>query len=157
MKEYFIEYSPEISIDDLEYKIRTIEGLPLSELKVKDLVFYKGKPIYSGNGVYIFKCGDEICYVGNCIARSFVERIPAHFDIREIGWFHSLLTTMIKNKHGKVKKTDQNLQEAAANAFEELKLVLINFPNYNKIEINNLENILGNRLKPYNTRFRKLV
>lgn len=157
MSKYLIEYNKDISNEELEEKIRSIEGLPLSQMRVKDLVFHNDEPIYTANGVYVFKYGNEICYVGNCVARCFVERIPAHFDIRSTGWFHSLLTALIKKKYGKVKKTNDNLQEAAVKAFSDLSLVLINFPIYDKTAMNNLENILGNRLKPYNSRFRKLI
>lgn len=159
MKDYIIEYSHEINDEHLESLIRSMPGMPLSQLKIKDLVFYQEKPIHSGNGVYVFKRGEEICYVGNCIARNFVERIPAHFDIRAGGWFHSLLVALIKKKYGKVPKTNEKLQEAAEIAFTELSLILINFPNdiYNRISINNLENRLGNRLKPYNNRFKKII
>jgi hypothetical protein len=46
------------------------------------------------HGVYLFyKAGgqsDELVYVGKATSRSFIERIPAHFDPREEAWMNSL-------------------------------------------------------------------
>jgi hypothetical protein len=133
--------------------IKSTSGIKLSELKVKDLVFHNGLPIRTGNGVYIFKENDIPLYVGNCVARNFVERIPAHFDVRQNGWFNSLLVTLIKrtfNRKSKDDKTDDNLSQSAKLAFEKLDLVLINFSNYDKLAINILEDYLKITLKPVN-------
>lgn len=132
-----------------------VKGIKISNLKVKDLVFYNDEPILTGNGVYIFKEKNNAIYVGNCVARNFVERIPAHFDIRHNGWFNSLLVNLIKRKYNSDKnrkeyKTDENLIEAAEFAFNNLELVLINFPEYNKLAINRLEVFFKIVLNPIN-------
>ncbi|GAK99762.1 hypothetical protein JCM19314_947 [Nonlabens ulvanivorans] len=133
--------------------IKSTSGIKLSELKVKDLVFHNDLPIRTGNGVYIFKENNIPLYVGNCVARNFVERIPAHFDVRQNGWFNSLLVTLIKrtfNRKLKEDKTDINLTQSAKLAFENLDLVLINFSVYDKLAINRLEDYLRITLKPLN-------
>src|SRR5690606_6695075 len=92
-------------------------------------------------------------YVGNCVARNFVERIPAHFDVRHSGWFNSLLVTLIRrtyNRKFKEDKTDANLSQSAELAFENLDLVLINFSQYDKSAMNRLEDYLKICLKPLN-------
>ncbi len=162
--EYLINYEnatiTDIDIDSLIIEIKSILGIPLKDLKVSDLVFYDNEDIKSGNGVYIFKSEEKIYYVGNCYARNFVERIPAHFDIRHNGWFNSLLKAIIKDKYGKVKLTPENeylLSESAKFAFENLSLIIINFKIWNKDNINKLESVLGKTLKPINNRFRKIV
>lgn len=133
--------------------VKSTSGIKLSELKVKDLVFHNDLPIRTGNGVYIFKEDNIPLYVGNCVARNFVERIPAHFDVRHNGWFNSLLVTLIKrtfNRKFKEDKTDDNLSQSAKLAFENIDLVLINFPKYDKLAINKLEDYLKITLKPLN-------
>ena len=133
--------------------IKSTSGINLSELKVKDLVFQNGLPIMTGNGVYIFKENNIPLYVGNCISRNFVERIPAHFDVRSNGWFNSLLVTLIRrtyNRKSKEDKTDTNLSQSAKLAFENLDLVLINFSKYDKSAIKKLEDYLRITLKPLN-------
>lgn len=147
--EDILDHNPN-SICDL---LKSTSGIKLSKLKVKDLVFNNGLPIRTGNGVYIFKENDIPIYVGNCVARNFVERIPAHFDIRHNGWFNSLLVTLIKktfNRKSKEDKTDDNLTQSAKLAFENLDLILINFSNYDKLAINRLEDYLKITLKPLN-------
>ena len=43
------------------------------------------------NGLYFFfDEHDELWYVGKSTSRSFIERIPAHFDQREDAWFNTL-------------------------------------------------------------------
>lgn len=162
MENYIINYNGQ-QLDAIVREINLLQGLPLSDLKIKDLVFngVDKLPIRSGCGVYIFKNSERTYYVGNCVARNFVERIPAHFDIRHVGWFNSLLKAIIKKdnillKHLSSSEINLKLETSAQFAFENLNLILINFPTYNKDQINNLENLLGKELKSVNTRFKKL-
>lgn len=162
MNQYIIHYKKQ-PLEELVNAINLLKGLPLSEMTVKDLVFDRlnGLPIRTGNGVYIFKNLERTYYIGNCVARNFVERVPAHFDIRHNGWFNSLLKAIIKYNNIQKEEIDQNdynnhLEFSARFAFDNLNLILINFSDYNKNEINNLENLLATKLKPINTRFRKL-
>jgi hypothetical protein len=147
--EDILDFNSETIVDWLN----STSGIKLSDLKIKDLVFQNEFPIRTGNGVYIFKEKKQPIYIGNCVSRNFVERIPSHFDIRRTGWFNSLLVTLIKRKYNrklKEDKTDENLSQSAKLAFENLDLVLINFPNYNKLAINKLEDFLKMALKPIN-------
>lgn len=117
-------------------KIKNVKGLPLCDMKVSDLIFYNKEPIYRGCGVYVFKLKDEIVYVGSCVSRSFVERIPSHFDIRGVGWFNSLLRTIRKSilKKDVPRKDDAFLLDAARFAMSHMTVVLVNF-----IEVNSRE------------------
>jgi hypothetical protein len=156
---YLIEINElkQLSIQDVVERLQGIEGIKIGELKVNELVFYNNKPIYTGNGVYVFKDtqSNDFIYVGSCVARNFVERIPAHFDIRHEGWFNSLLVNIIKVKYDG-NKTNDNLTKAAQYAFSNLSLILINYEEYNRESIKYLESTLRKALKPYNkfkTRF----
>ncbi len=129
--------------------LKEIKGIKISDLKVKDLVFCSNNtPIRTGNGVYIFKYKDTAIYVGNCVARNFVERIPAHFDIRHNGWFNSMLRSILKNNNKEA--SDENLEKEALYAFNNFELILINFPKYNKEAMNKLEVYLRIVLDPIN-------
>jgi len=152
---YYYELEDILNYDEKSIRnwLELAEGKKLSELTVKDLVFYNDTPIRTGNGVYIFKENNIPLYVGNCVARNFVERIPAHFDIRHNGWFNSLLVNLINRslpKKIKENKTDENLTQVAKDAFENLDLILINFPNYDRLAIKRLEVYLRITLKPLN-------
>jgi len=160
--DYLIQYHDikSFSIAALKELLLQKRGIPLSELKVLDLAFYKGEPIYSGNGVYIFKTKDRVIYVGDCIARNFVERIPGHFDLRPGGWFNSLLKSVIKKKY-KEEVTENTLIKAAKEAIEEYELILISYSTVefypppegkkNKKIVNRLEDLLRITLEPLNT------
>ncbi|TAE17195.1 MAG: hypothetical protein EAZ95_06835 [Bacteroidetes bacterium] len=139
-----------LTISQVIVKLKKLSGIRLQNCTLADLVFFEGNPIYSGNGVYIFKENEDIIYVGNCVSRSFVERIPSHFDIRSGGWFNSLLLNII-SQEGKEKKTDELLAKAAKKALESYSLILINYEDYSKESIDKLETVLRIVLKPYNT------
>jgi len=141
------------TIDELKTLLRQTDGLKVKDCLISDLVFYQGAPIYSGNGVYIFKSVGEFIYVGCCVARNFVERIPAHFDLRESGWFNSLLQRIIDKREQ--ERTNETLTEAGRIAMENYSLILINFSLGDQIQnisnIKALETLLRTILEPYNT------
>ena len=141
------------TIDELVQLITEIQGLKVKDCRISDLIFYNDEPIYSGNGVYIFKSADRFIYVGCCVARNFVERIPAHFDLRVSGWFNSLLDNMRKVDSN--ERSNETLTQAARLALESYSIVLINFPlsDYTKhvSNIKILETLLRKVLNPYNT------
>lgn len=143
----------DLTITQVTNKLKATSGIKLKNCTIADLVFFEETPIYSGNGVYIFKENEDFIYVGNCVARNFIERIPAHFDVRAGGWFNSLLVNIIKKKYNRQDKTDELLVTAAKHAFENYSLILINYANtdYLKESIDKLETTLRIVLKPYNT------
>ncbi len=153
-----VEELDSILIKDLPGFLLEKQGLQLSKMTVSDLVFHRGKAIRCGNGVYLFREEQRPVYVGNCIARNFVERIPAHFDVRKNGWFNSLLLSRIQEKEGrrvKEDKTDENLEAAARYAFNNYNLLLINFSTYDKDAMNRLELLMRLTLNPINKFKRK--
>ena len=49
------------------------------------------------NGVYLFyQPQGELMYVGKSSSRSFIERVPAHFDPRQEAWMNSLCKHLMK-------------------------------------------------------------
>jgi hypothetical protein len=95
-----------------------VSGLKISHLVYKDSNF--NEPILYGNGVYIFKDSHSSVYVGSCISRNFVERIPPHLDVRD--------SAMLNNLVKKISiKREISLQEAVKYLFIDCSLLLINF------------------------------
>ena len=155
MNKHFFNVDEILDLDSKKLNTWFFEtkGLNLYDLKVEDLVFHNGLPILTGNGVYVFKEDKKAIYVGSCVSRNFVERIPAHFDIRHNGWFNSLLVNLIKQEYkrnNKDDKTDENLIRVAKKAFKDLELILVNFPKYDKSAIKKLEDFFKIALKPLN-------
>jgi hypothetical protein len=77
---------------------KVIESTPtkaVSEITIAELCSMSDYP----NGLYFIFGGEqrELQYVGKCTARSFIERIPAHFDQREHAWFNSLPKKLMRN------------------------------------------------------------
>ena len=88
MKNYIIEFEnyEDFTLGDFIEVIRKTEGIPLNELKVKDLTYYNDEFIEGGCGVYIFKEKEDIILVGKAEIVSFTERIAKHFDLRTNAW-----------------------------------------------------------------------
>lgn len=152
MREYLIHYE-EIERENIIKIISTLNGLPLSEMKMTDLIFYREKPILRGCGVYVFKHKNIPIYVGSCVSRSFIERVPSHLDIRKVGWFNSLLKIIIKLKmiECEGEYCDEHLVNAAEFALKEVSIILINFKTYEQREaITRLEDYLIRELKTKN-------
>lgn len=50
------------------------------------------------NGLYLFFDDQEVLwYVGKATSRSFIERVPSHFDQRQHAWFNTLPRRIMKN------------------------------------------------------------
>lgn len=66
---------------------RLIVDVEARDISIGELCPAKAMP----NGVYLFYDRNKtLQYVGKSTSRSFVERIPAHFDPRETSWFNTL-------------------------------------------------------------------
>ena len=67
--------------------LKKLEKKPVGEVTVSELCAMTEYP----NGLYLFYDTDnELWYVGKSTSRSFIERIPSHFDQRENAWFNTL-------------------------------------------------------------------
>ena len=141
---YLIQYKEimDLSINEFLVLVEENEKIRLADLKVKDLIYCDGCSIFPGNGIYFFYHKDQCMYVGKCSSRSFVERIPSHFDLRNEAWMNTLLK--------KVSKFfNIGLEKAAKKVFFEHSLILINFEGKNNKEIiNKTESLFRKILKP---------
>jgi ribosomal protein L24E len=128
-------------------QVEVVEGIELSDLKVKDLISHQNETIFPGHGLYFFRKGKRIIYIGKCSSMSFIERIPSHFDIRVNAYKNSLLRCICQKKFEK-EVNEANLLEAARYCVKEYNLVLINFVETDRI--NKLEGLLRHSCSPLN-------
>ena len=154
MDDYLIEFEEieRASISEFIDRIKSAKGKKLSDLKVRDLTYHNEEPILPGEGVYIFREGEEILLVGKVSSMSFTERIPKHFDFRTSAWFNRLLYITCL-RHLKLEKNEENYITASKYAFENLNIVLINFKSREKI--NRIERLLRSSTNTLN-KFKKL-
>jgi hypothetical protein len=87
---FFLTYDAysEQTLGTFESTLQGATTKALSDVTIGDLCSMSEYP----NGLYFFFDGNprKLQYVGKCTSRSFVERIPAHFDQREDAWFNTL-------------------------------------------------------------------
>ena len=124
-------------------------------MKISDFIYCDNEPIHSGCGVYVFKEENAIFYVGKSSGKSFVERIPAHFDLRHGAWFNTILQYVADYRTSTDKKSLSGIQAAGRYALDHLSVVLINFradDYWNTDRIQVLENLLRMTAKPVNAK-----
>ncbi len=143
-----IKHLEHLSIAQFEKKIGAARGIRLSTIKLSQLILANGKLIYPGIGVYVFKIGEEIVYVGKVSSRSFIERIPSHFDLRQKAWMNSFLKYYAIQKLS-LRVNNRNLGKAAKKCFDDrVRLILIGFGSRSKKSISNFESHLRKILQP---------
>jgi len=74
------------SLNDVDKGIRNLTPHPLGALTIRQLSTLPDPVV----GLYFVFEGNDLVYVGKSSSRSFVERLPAHFDPRDDGWFNTL-------------------------------------------------------------------
>jgi hypothetical protein len=97
LPKFFLAYEDYSQSTPASFK-QVIEETPtkaISEITIGELCSMSDYP----NGLYFIFGGNprELQYVGKCTSRSFIERIPAHFDQREHAWFNSLPKKLMRN------------------------------------------------------------
>lgn len=86
---YFIavENHSEKNVPEFETFVKNSNKKRVGSIQIEELCAMADYP----NGLYLFfNEENELMYVGKATSRSFIERIPAHFDQREDAWFNSL-------------------------------------------------------------------
>ena len=74
------------SLEDLAGRIMSCPRHVIGDLTIEKLSRLPDPTV----GLYFVFEEGALVYVGKSSSRSFVERIPAHLDIREDGWFNTL-------------------------------------------------------------------
>lgn len=75
------------SLAQLASHLQQMPKKPVGEVTVSELCSIAEYP----NGLYLlFDVEDDLWYVGKATSRSFIGRIPSHFDQREDAWFNTV-------------------------------------------------------------------
>jgi hypothetical protein len=120
--EFFLDYEDYANKTLAEFKeeIEKTKTKYLRDITISELCSMPNHP----NGLY-FIFGEnsiDLKYIGKCTGRSFIERIPSHFDQREDSWFGTLPK--------RVRKKDNSYQEAIEECMN-FKIVLFGIKDKN--------------------------
>ena len=69
-----------------------------------------------------YDLSDKPCYIGKCTSRSFIERVPSHFDCRK----HAYLATILR-RLGSLDHNGDDISEITLRAIDSFKILLVNF------------------------------
>ena len=136
------------TLKDFQDHLISLDKPEAREVTIADLA---NTPLYP-NGVYLFfsstRDGDCV-YVGKASSRSFLGRIPGHFEPRQEFWMNHLSKKYAKNHH------NDDYYAGLANALSTfLVLVGVRFEQEpdaeasRRVKINTLEAILRTSMKP---------
>ncbi|MBN8697418.1 MAG: hypothetical protein J0L87_12880 [Bacteroidetes bacterium] len=143
---HFILYNQikDKSIDSLLKRIGRNEKKVICDLKFIDLIYGK----QSMNGVYvIFDPSDKPAYVGKTGSRAILERMAAHYDLRQNAFMNSFLCALagFKKSRSGHQATDKEIKQAYEESLK-YKMLFIEIPD--KAIINRLERIISKELNP---------
>jgi hypothetical protein len=135
---YFIRYEDvrSLSLECFSQRLRLTKKKEVGSVTIRELCATLEYPI----GLYFFfDENDDLKYVGKSSSRSFVERIPSHFDPRFGGWFNTLPKKLMIH--------ERLVEYSAAHSRSlEMKLILLGIQS--KETVNKLEGMLRNYLQP---------
>ena len=135
---YYIRYEDvrSLSLESFASTLQSTDKKEVGNVTIRELCTTFEYPI----GLYFYFDEDEnLKYVGKSSSRSFVERIPSHFDPRLEGWFNTLPKKLMKH--------DGFLEYAAAHSRSlEMKLILLGIKS--RPTVNTLEGMLRSYLQP---------
>ncbi len=81
------------SLAEFATLLKQLPKKPIGSVTISELCSVADYP----NGIYFFFDDDDLLwYVGKATSRSFIERIPAHFDQRHDVWFNTIPKKIMK-------------------------------------------------------------
>ena len=108
-----------LTFEEIERRIDPGSAIKLDEIRLSDLI------LYPGTGIYLFyDAENKRRYIGSCLSRSFIERIPSHFDTRR----GASLNTVSKRMAVSEETVNDDLTSIVMSALPKLKLILIGIP-----------------------------
>jgi hypothetical protein len=87
--EYYLEFEKhkKMSLAEFAVVLRLCPKKSAGTVQLAELCYMAGYP----NGLYLFFDNEEeLWYIGKATSRSFIERVPSHFDQRHDAWFNTL-------------------------------------------------------------------
>jgi hypothetical protein len=119
----FSEYK-EIKGDNFNILLDAItnsSGKKVNQILLSDFILEEPNGYELNHGIYIFKKGTENIYIGKASSRPFIERVPAHLDIRRNGWMNNMLKYLSKDSDPK------NYLKESLDVIENYELLLVLF------------------------------
>jgi hypothetical protein len=110
-----------IDLNKLLNEVNITPGKKVKEVLLSDFILTEPKSYELNHGVYIFKEDEQIKYIGKASSRPFIERVPAHLDVRVNGWMNTLL------KYLCTQKNPTDYYKEAKEVLENHQLILIVF------------------------------
>ncbi len=137
----------ELLLDD----IKNTSGKKVNQILLSDFILEEIDGYESNHGIYVFKEGTEIIYIGKASSRPFIERIPTHLDIRRNGWMNNMLKYLSEDSDPK------NYLKQSLHVIEnyELLLVLFKTEDCTKDKISEAERFLIDNTNCLNKKRRK--
>ncbi len=142
----------EINFNSLLEAVEKTCGKKMKEVLLSDFILNEPEGYELNHGVYIFKDGPNIKYIGKASSRPFIERIPAHLDTRANGWMNNMLKIIWED----TSRSDY-LRESLF-VIENYELLLVFFSkeeDHLKEKISEVEKFLINNLSCLNKKKRK--
>lgn len=149
----FSEYK-EIKEDNFNILLDAItntSGKKVNQILLSDFILEEPNGYELNHGIYVFKEDSEIKYIGKASSRPFIERIPAHLDIRRNGWMNNMLKYLSEDSDPK------NYLKESLHVIEnyELLLVLFKTEDCTKDKISEAERFLIDNTNCLNKKKRK--
>jgi hypothetical protein len=135
---YFIRFEDVrlLTAEQFAEKLASIPKKAVGSVSIAELC----APVEYPNGLYFYFDEDHVLqYIGKSSSRSFVERIPAHFDQRFDGWFNTLPKKLMEH---------QGFTEYLAAHARALEMQLVFLGMKSRESINRLETMLRSCLQP---------
>lgn len=124
------------TLEEFAHRLQRLPKKPIGEVTISELCAVAEHP----NGLYFFFDDQgRLWYVGKATSRSFIERLPSHFDPRESSWFGTLPKKIMS------VCSISRYEDAHALGLT-LRLALLGVDS--KWAANRLENVLRSFLKP---------
>lgn len=154
----FFEEICELPFDQFCKKLGAIKGIPIASLTLRNLYQLNAKLTGHGHGVYLFYRKNTVRYIGKNSSRTYLERIPAHFDVRIKSWFNSYIRAAIRDENlqrpydSVASEKRRTFARKAEQIFERDIIKFVVFPAKNEkksdeISISALENLLRRRFQ----------
>jgi len=116
--------------------LRALPKKPVGTVQLAELCSMPQHP----NGLYFFyDDNDDLWYIGKSTGRSFIERIPSHFDQRPDAWFNTLPNRVLKTRNA------SSYADAHSRSLS-LRLVLVGIKS--KSSVLKLERVLRAFMRP---------
>lgn len=135
---FFVEFDAvrSLSVAQFNKKLKSMPKKVVGEVTIAELC----APIEYPNGLYFYYDEDDFLqYVGKSSSRSFVERIPSHFDQRQDVWFNTLPRKLMER---------QGFTDYLAAHSRALEMRLVFLGMKSRASVNRLETILRCCLQP---------